>query len=129
VTATTELDPLTKRFAHALLTLDERALAEVSSPDVSWSIPGTGLISGTHVGVPAVIAVASVVRAHGVSIEVEQVLSGRDGVTAILHETGSRLNKSLDVRVALTLLVRSGRVDSIVGYISDVTAYDDYLSR
>jgi hypothetical protein len=86
-------------------------------------------VSGIHLGVPAVIAVARTIREHGVTIEVDQILSGRNGVTAILHETGNRGEKPLDVRVALTLLIRDSRVATITGYISDVDAYDNYLDQ
>jgi hypothetical protein len=65
MTATTaELAPVVQRFAHALLTLDEPALTENSTPDVSWIIPGNGLVSGVHVGAPVVIGVAKTIRRH-----------------------------------------------------------------
>jgi ketosteroid isomerase-like protein len=129
MTATTaELAPVVQRFARALLTLDEYALTETSTPDLSWTIPGHGLVSGIHLGVPAVIAVATTVRQHGIAVEIEQILDGRDGVTAILHESGTRAEKPLDVRVALTVSIRDSRVAAITGYISDVDAYDSYLN-
>jgi ketosteroid isomerase-like protein len=128
MTATTaELAPVVQRFARALLTLDEYALTETSTPDLSWTIPGHGLVSGIHLGVPAVIAVATTVRQHGIAVEIEQVLDGCDGVTAILHESGTRAEKPLDVRVALTVRIRDSRVAAITGYISDVGAYDSYF--
>ena len=123
----TEFAPVVQRFARALLSLDGKVLAENSTRDLSWTIPGHGLVSGVHLGVPAVIAVATTIRRHGIVIEVEQILTGRHGVTAILHENGAREEKSLDVRVALTLDIQDGRVATITGYISDVDAYDDYL--
>jgi hypothetical protein len=46
----------------------------------------------------------------------------------ILHESGTRAEKPLDVRVALTLRIRDRRVAAITGYISDVDAYDSYLN-
>jgi limonene-1,2-epoxide hydrolase len=126
-TTTAEPAPVVQRFARALLSLDEHALAESSTPELSWIIPGHGLVSGVHVGVPAVISVATTIRRHGIAIEVEQILIGRNGVTAILHETGEQAKKPLDVRVALTLLIQDNRVATITGYISDVDAYDKYL--
>ena len=125
----TEIANLTQKFATALLTLDEAALTEISTDDLSWSIPGRGLVSGVHIGVPAVIAVARTIREHGISIEVEQILTGRSGVTAILRETGTRAGFSIDVRVVLTLLFEDGRVAEITGFISDVAAYDGYLPQ
>jgi ketosteroid isomerase-like protein len=127
MTTTIEPASLTQRFATALLTLDEAALSEVSTDDISWSIPGHGPISGVHIGAAAIMAVATIVRQHGITIEVEQILTGRDGVSAILHEVGTHAEAPLDVRVALTLLFRHGRVATITGYISDVAAYDTYL--
>jgi hypothetical protein len=124
----TAVSVLTHRFAQALLSLDEAALADTSAIDLSWSIPGTGRISGLHVGVPAVIAVAATVRQHGIAIEVEQILIGVDGVTAILHETGTSGTRSLDVRVALALLIRDDHVATMTGFISDVAAYDNFLA-
>jgi ketosteroid isomerase-like protein len=127
MTATTAPATLVQRFATALLTLDEAALTEISAHDISWSIPGQGRLSGVHVGARAIIAVATTVRRHGIAIEVKQVLTGRDGVTAILHEVGTDAAAPLDVRVALVLLFRHGRVATITGFISDVAAYDNYL--
>jgi ketosteroid isomerase-like protein len=129
MTTTAERAPVVQRFAQALLSLDEDALAENSTHDLTWTIPGHGLVSGIHLGVPAVIAVATTIRDHGITTEVEQILSGRNGVTAILHERGNRGEKPLDVRVALTLLIRDSRVATITGYISDVDAYDHYLDQ
>jgi ketosteroid isomerase-like protein len=131
MTTTAERAPVLQRFAQALLSLDEDALAENSTHDLTWTIPGHGLVSGIHLGVPAVIAVATTIRDHGITIEVEQILSGRNGVAAILHERGNRNRgeKPLDVRVALTLLIRDGRVATITGYISDADAYDNYLDQ
>jgi ketosteroid isomerase-like protein len=127
MTATAAPASLVQRFATALLTLDEAALTEISTDDISWSIPGHGRISGVHVGAPAIIAVATTIRRHRIAIEVEQILAGRDGVTAILHEVGAHAEEPLDVRVALVLLFRHGRVATITGFISDVAAYDNYL--
>jgi ketosteroid isomerase-like protein len=127
MTTTIEPASLTQRFATALLTLDEVALSEVSTDDISWSIPGHGPISGVHTGAPAIIAVATTIRQHRITVEVEQILTGRGGVTAILHEVGAHTAAPLDVRVALALLFRHGRVATITGFISDVAAYDTYL--
>jgi ketosteroid isomerase-like protein len=129
MTTTAPPAPVVQRFADALLTLDEDCLAENSTRDLSWSIPGHGPVSGVHVGVPAVMAVATTIRRHGIVIAVDQILTGRDGVTAMLTETGTRAGHALEVRVALTLLIRDDRVATITGFISDVEAYDDYLAH
>jgi ketosteroid isomerase-like protein len=118
---------LVHQVAQALLTLDEAAFVELSTPDVSWSIPGNGRVSGVHTGGPAIIAVARTIRRHGIAVSVDQILTGRDGAAAVLHETGARAGRTLDVRVALTLLVRDDRVAAITGYLSDVDAYDTFL--
>jgi hypothetical protein len=77
--------------------------------------------------VPAVLGVAKTIRQHGIAVEIEQILAGRDVVTAILHECGTRAERTLDVRVALTLRIHDSRVAAITGYISDVDAYDSYF--
>jgi ketosteroid isomerase-like protein len=122
MTATAAPAFLVQRFATALLTLDEAALTEISTDDISWSIPGPGRISGVHVGAPAIIAIATTIRQHRITIEVEQILTGRDGVTAILHEVSAHAEEPLDVRVALVLLFRHGRVATITGFIADGTS-------
>jgi ketosteroid isomerase-like protein len=126
-TITAEPAPVVRRFATALLSLDEAALTDNSTFDLSWTIPGHGLVSGVHLGVPAVMAVARAISEHGVVVEVEQILAGRNGVTALLHESGDRFGKQLDVRVALSVLTRNDRVATITGYISDPDAYDHFL--
>ncbi|MCU1479352.1 MAG: Ketosteroid isomerase-related protein [Subtercola sp.] len=116
-----------QRFAAALLSLNPDALAKVSATDVSWSIAGTGRIAGVHRGVPALVAVARTVRDHGVVVTVENILVGRDGVLALLHESGTHEGRTLDAQVALALKITDQLVIDVTGYISDVSAYNQYL--
>jgi hypothetical protein len=66
---TTTSPAVVRRFAHALLSLDENVLAETSAYDLTWTIPGHGLVSGIHLGVPAVLAVATTIRRHGIYLK------------------------------------------------------------
>lgn len=45
------------RFGAALAAMDEETLRDVCTEDVTWSIPGSGPISGTSFGVAGLIAV------------------------------------------------------------------------
>jgi hypothetical protein len=122
-----DVERTTRRFAEALLTLNVSALTSVSAPDLTWTIPGHGRISGVHRGVAAVIAVSATIREFGISIAIKQILIGHHGVTALLHETGNQHRRSLDVRIALVLTIVGHEVTTVDGYISDVAAYDRYL--
>jgi len=115
-------------FTAALLSRDAVALAAVVAHDVTWSVPGNGPISGIHRGVAALIDVATTIRRNDIAITIERIMTGRDGVTALLHEVGDAVGSGLDVRVALTMQIKDELVTSATSFISDVSAYDGYLA-
>lgn len=125
---TSERLDLGLRFGAALAEMDEQALREVCTDDVTWSIPGSSPVSGTSFGVAGLIAVQRVLHRGGVTAEVRQVLYGRDSMVAMLHETGSKDGKTLDVIVASVVELRERKIARITANVSDIEQLDRYLS-
>ena len=119
---------LAVRFATALNAGDEATLREICTPDVSWTLPGTSEVAGRHEGVPGLLAVEAALAPHQIRPELEALLHGPDSVVALAHDTGEKPGRHLDIRVALYLQLRDGKVARLVSHLSDVQALDDYLA-
>lgn len=119
---------LAQRFAVALATADRAALQQICADDVTWTIPGESPISGTNKGVEGVLTVQRTLQEHEVKADLQQLLHGRDSVVGLLHETGDKDGRHLDVTVALVLELRGDRISAIIGHISDVAMFTAYLS-
>ena len=119
---------LAVRFATALNAGDEATLREICTLDVSWSLPGTSEVAGRHEGVSGLLAVEAALAPHRIRPELEALLHGPDSVVAIAHDTGEKDDRHLDIRVALHLQLRDGKVARLVSHMSDVQALDDYLA-
>jgi uncharacterized protein len=119
---------LTVRFATALNTRDEQTLREICTPDVTWTIPGTTEVSGRNEGVAGLVAVEAALSPYGIRPQLEALLHGPDSVVALVHDTGDHRGRSLDIRVALHIQLRDGKVAALVSHMSDLQAFDDYLA-
>ncbi|QXG74372.1 nuclear transport factor 2 family protein [Modestobacter sp. L9-4] len=119
---------LAVRFATALGTRDEQALGELCTPDVSWTIPGTSEVSGRHEGVAGLVAVEAALAPHQIRPRLEALLHGPDSIVVLAHDTGDHRGRQLDIRVALHVQVRAGRIAALVSHMSDVEAFDSYLA-
>ncbi|MEV4343590.1 nuclear transport factor 2 family protein [Actinoplanes sp. NPDC049596] len=116
---------LAQRFAVALAARDADALGAVCTDDVSWTVPGTGAVAGVHTGVGGILAVQAAFG--GITATIEKILYGRDSVIALLHETGDRDGRHLDVHVALVLSLRGDRIRALTGHISDLEAFSAFV--
>ncbi|NMO51546.1 SnoaL-like domain-containing protein [Actinoplanes sp. TBRC 11911] len=125
--ASSERLELGMRFGVALAEMNEEGLREVCTEDVTWSIPGSSRVSGTSFGVAGLLAVQRVLHDAGVTAEIQQVLYGRDSMVAMLHETGSKDGKTLDVIVASVVELRGRRIARITANVSDVEQLNRYL--
>ena len=116
------------RFATALNTRDEQGLQDICTADVSWTIPGTSAVSGRHEGIAGLVDVEAALHPYEVRPQLEALLHGPDSVVALVHDTGDHRGRRLDIRVALHIQLRQGRVAALVSHMSDVQAFDDYLA-
>jgi ketosteroid isomerase-like protein len=116
------------RFAAALNTRDEQTLRELCTPDVSWTIPGLSEVSGRHEGVAGLVAVEAALAPQQIVPQLEALFHGPDSIVALVHDTGDKRGHRLDIRVALHVQLRDGRVAALVSHMSDVRAFDDHLA-
>jgi ketosteroid isomerase-like protein len=107
-------------FARAVSTKDWELLRETLTPDVRWSFPGENRLSGVAVGYDAVIAQIELIRAYGVSIELEYVLHGRETVALQLHNTARRGDLVLDEHLSTVCTLRDGRIATADTHLSDL---------
>lgn len=119
---------LIQRFIAALAAQDEVALRELCAEDVTWSVPGTSKIAGINVGVEGILAIQRTLREHELKVSLQQILHGRDSIVLLLHDTGSRDGRHVDVTVALLLDLRDDTISRITGHLSDMEMFSDYLA-
>lgn len=110
-----------ERFLGAFGAHDWDAMRTVLAPELAWSMPGTGTISGTIHGVDAAISRLREIVGRGLNTELLHVLTGENGVTLSLHNTAEAPDgRKLDEHLATVLTIRDGKVAAIDSYLSDV---------
>ncbi len=110
-----------ERFLGAYGARDWEALRALLADGVTWTMPGTGTISGTAHGTEAVIDRARRIVAGGVETELLHVLVGRRSVALSLRNTAQAPDgRKLDEHLAVVLTVRDGRITAIDSHLSDV---------
>ncbi|MFI6054917.1 nuclear transport factor 2 family protein [Streptomyces violascens] len=118
-----------ERFLGAFGSHDWEAMRTVLAPDLAWSMPGTGTISGTIHGVDAAVSRLEEIVGRGLNTELLHVLTGENGITLSLHNTGETPDgRKLDEHLATVLTIRDGRVVAIDSYLSDVDGMSAFFN-
>ncbi|MFG2194030.1 nuclear transport factor 2 family protein [Streptomyces sp. NPDC048639] len=112
---------LAEKFLTTFRDRDWEALASLFAPDITWSMPGHGTISGTAAGAAAAVERAREIAGTGVRTELLHVLSGRHGAALLLRNTATADDgRTLDEHLATVLTMSGGRIAAIDSYLSDV---------
>ena len=114
-------------FAAGLMTRDRELLLSITTEDVMWSLPGTNLMSGQANGVDAILERAATLQAFEVNVQVEYIVYGQDDVGLILHNTGNKNGRILDMHLTTIFLLRDGRVRQLKTLLHDVAMMDSYF--
>ncbi|MEV5945890.1 nuclear transport factor 2 family protein [Streptomyces sp. NPDC051993] len=118
-----------ERFLAAFGARDWDALRALLAPDITWSMPGGGTISGTIHGSDAAIARVQEIAGRGLHTELLHVLVGQHGVALSLRNTAQAPDgRSLDEHLATVLTIREGRIAAIDSYLSDVAQMSAFFS-
>ncbi|MGW8725106.1 nuclear transport factor 2 family protein [Streptomyces sp. NPDC055808] len=118
-----------ERFLTAFAARDWEALHALFSPDLAWSMPGDGTISGTVHGADAAVDRARMIAGRGLDTELRHVLTGQNGVALSLHNTAEDADgRKLDEHLATVLTIRDGKVCAIDSYVSDVDGMSAFFS-
>ena len=128
VDADSEIERVADSFLHSFVQRDWQALQTLIAEQAAWSMPGTGVLSGTVIGPAALVGRARSIAAAGVHTEFRLALVGQHGVALILHNTAtSPVDRHLDEDLATVLTIRDGRIHAIDTYLSDVAGKKSVL--
>ena len=98
--------------------------------DIKWTLPGYGMISGTAVGVDAVIERTKIIIGGGVQTKLHHILVGQNGLTLSLNNTATSADgRILDEELATVLTVDNGLIIKIDTYLSNVPMMEKYFSK
>ena len=95
-------------------------MRSVLDDNVTWTLPGSSILSGEAAGAEAVIQRAGQLRDFGVRVELNRLLIGLHGVTLSLHNTASRGELLLDQQVAIVCKLKGGKISGITTHLYNV---------
>jgi ketosteroid isomerase-like protein len=129
MTATEDLkQSLATAFHLALVNRDWASLEAIMTPDVTWTLPGSNLISGTVIGIAEVIERATLIASYGPSFDLEYILVSRDNMALAIHNQAIRGELVLDEHLATVCTITDGRISAVETYLSDVDGMNAYFS-
>jgi uncharacterized protein len=85
-----------KTFLMGLRNRDWESLRLIMTKDIIWTLPGSSLISGTALGIDAVIARSQKIVSHGLTFSLNQILIGQARVAPSLNNTARRRALMID---------------------------------
>jgi ketosteroid isomerase-like protein len=119
---------LARAFHQALLTRDWQSLRSIMAPDVTWTLPGENLISGTASGIDQVIERAKLIASYGPSFELLNILVSRDNMALAIHNQATRGELILDEYLATVCTISDSRISNIETYLSDVEGMNAFFA-
>ena len=122
-----EKKKLAETFLHAVGTQNWDLLHSIITEDISWTLPGTSLISGEVNGPNAIITRARQIVNYGASLELKHILYGQHNVALFVHNQASRGELILDEYLATVCTICSGRISKIETYVSDVNGVNAFF--
>jgi len=120
-------ETIAKTFLTSLRAKDWAAMRTCMRDDITWSLPGTGPISGLAVGVDATIEKAQKIASYWLTFTLLHLLEGEHGFALSLNNTAERDGLKLDEFLATVCVVREGRIASITTYLSDVAMLNAFF--
>jgi len=122
-----EKKKLAETFLHAVGTQNWDLLHSIITEDISWTLPGTSLISGEVNGQSAIIARAKQIANSGASLELKHILYGQYNVTLFVHNQASRGELILDEYLATVCTIYNDKISKIETYVSDVDGVNAFF--
>jgi uncharacterized protein len=118
---------LAVNFATAVKSRNPQLLQSLVTDDVTWSLPGTSLMSGEVHGVDGILMRAEILDAFEVNVQIEHVILGYKDVGFHLHNTGHKGDKILDEHLTTILILDGNRIRRLETLISDVPMLNAYF--
>ena len=115
-----EKKKLAETFLHAVGTKNWDLLHSIITEDISWTLPGTSIISGEVHGANAIITRAHQIVSYGASLELKHILYGQYNVALFVHNQATRGELILDEHLATVCTIYNGKISKIETYLSDI---------
>jgi len=122
-----EKKALAETFLHAVGTQNWELLHSIITEDISWTLPGTSLISGEVNGANAIITRAQQIVNYGASLELKHILYGQYNVALFVHNQASRGELILDEYLATVCTIYNAKISKIETYLSDIAGLNAYF--
>lgn len=117
-----------EEFLGAFKDRDMEGIRRLAAENIEWTLPGEGRISGTAVGIDAVIERIKIIAAGGVKTKLNYIVTGQNGVALLLNNTGTSADGLiLDEQLATVLTIDNGLIVKIDTYLSDVPMMEKYF--
>jgi ketosteroid isomerase-like protein len=107
---------------------DRNLLQSITTEDVVWSLPGDNVMSGEAYGVDAILERANTLQAFKVNVRLEHVVFGYKDVGLILHNTGTKNGRVLDMHLTTIMLLRDGKIQRLNTLLHDVPMMNTYFN-
>ena len=127
MTTDSEKIELAKKFLTGLRMADRALHESIMAKDIVWSLPGNSLISGEAKGIDAIHRRAGIIKAHGMNFELKNILLGRHGVAAFLHNTAQYKGKMFDMILTTVMSIRDGKIVALDTYMSDIGMLNSFF--
>ncbi|MES2425335.1 MAG: nuclear transport factor 2 family protein [Bacteroidota bacterium] len=118
---------LAQTFVTALKNNDWELMASIMLEDISWTLPGSSLLSGPAYGVQAVISRAKSLKNFGVMFNLKHILLSLDGFALALHNTATRGELLLDEQVVIVFKLDGDKLYGMTTYLSDVAGIEAFF--
>lgn len=118
---------LANTFITALKGNDWDAMRSIMFENLTWTLPGTSILSGMANGVNAVVKRAQSLKQFGVMFQLQHIIYGMNGFTLLLHNTAKRNELILDEYVAIVFDVKDGKIEAMTTYLSDVEGIERFF--
>jgi|SRR5665647_466474 len=122
-----EKKKLAETFLNAVGTQNWDLLHSIITEDISWTLPGTSLISGEVNGANAIITRAQQIVSYGASLELKHILYGQYNVALSVHNQAVRGELVLDEHLATVCTIRDGKISKIETYVSDIDGVNGFF--
>ncbi|QDY82784.1 nuclear transport factor 2 family protein [Paenibacillus polymyxa] len=119
---------IAEKFLSAYASHDWEEIGKLMHPDVTWTLPGEGKISGTAKGTDEVVNRVKTIVKSGVKTKLHHILIGQNGLTLSLNNTAvAEDGRILDEELATVLSIQDGLFIKIDTYLSDVPMMERYF--
>lgn len=118
------------RLYAAVAAKDVEAASRCFTPDAVWHLPGRSVISGDHVGWPAIrddfLTRLGPLSGGSFRAELLDIAVGDRYVVAIQHATGSFEGRVLDITGCQLITTSDGLIATVRGHYSDQAQLDAF---